>query len=141
MQNNTQFVRWTSDEEDQLINEFSENKSIECISKIHNRSRNAITLRLTELALRMKRSGISLDEIFRKTGITGDAILRYEEEKRKSYADNKPLSQTLREKEKQQLFGSTDYGELLKKLIQVVYNLTTAIDSLKERIDSLKTES
>ena len=79
--NNTQFKKWSSTEEIDLLDEFKQGLDIQAISRKHDRSMNAIKLRLLELATRMHNRGSSEESIFKSTGCTLDDIKNKPQEK------------------------------------------------------------
>lgn len=74
MQSNIQFKRWSDDEEQQLLKEIEEGKPTYVIAKLHERSIKAINLRLLDMAMKMKNSGINDSIVETKTRCTPDQI-------------------------------------------------------------------
>lgn len=71
---NTQFKRWTPEEEVLLLNEISSSVPIYQIARSHDRSKKAIEIRLADIGIKLKNSGLSFDEIKTKTGLTEEQI-------------------------------------------------------------------
>lgn len=71
---NTQFVKWSDAEEQQLLKEVQEGLLISAIAKVHNRSKKAIEIRLQDISIRMVDNGCTYDEVFEKTKCTEEQI-------------------------------------------------------------------
>lgn len=91
---NTQFRKWSSEEEDQLLKEISEGMAIYAISRVHSRSKKAIELRLLDISIRLLDDGLPYSDIFNKTKCTEEQIklrkLQLEEENTKKLSKNHP---------------------------------------------------
>lgn len=88
---NTQFKKWSQDEEDQLLKEVQEGMPIYAIYRLHDRSKKAIELRLLDIAIRMRTKGLSDLEIEEKTKCTKESIDKRIAEK---YAESKENNKT-----------------------------------------------
>lgn len=96
---NKQFKRWTPEEETLLLNEISESIPIYQIAKAHDRSKKAIEIRLADIGIKLKNSGLSFDEIKTKTGLSEEQInerIKTVEEERNNKAStyNQPTIST-----------------------------------------------
>ena len=66
---------WTDDEDKQLLEEMLRNMDVVELSQIHGRSEFQINLRIHLLIHRMHVSGLSTNEIRKKTGVSLSEIL------------------------------------------------------------------
>lgn len=73
---NVQFKKWTEMEEQQLMNEFEQGLDIAEMAKKHNRSIRAIQIRLSDIAVKLNKAGVSLPAIFKSTGQTENDIIK-----------------------------------------------------------------
>ena len=69
------FKSWTRQEEDLLLTAYK-TLSIEEIAKTHERSNNAIEIRLRKLAVKMFDNNISLAKILEETGVDEESIMK-----------------------------------------------------------------
>lgn len=77
---NVQFKKWTEMEEQQLMNEFEQGLDIAEMAKKHNRSIRAIQIRLSDIAVKLNKAGVSLPAIFKSTGQTENDIIKRKSE-------------------------------------------------------------
>ena len=66
---------WSDDEDNQLMEELVNNKSIDEIAEIHSRSEFVIRLRIHLLIYRLHVSGLSVNDIRKKTNMSISEIL------------------------------------------------------------------
>lgn len=135
MNNNTQFKKWTKDEESQLLTLIASGKSLKNIAKLHDRSENAIRLRLLSIAIDMQKSGASYNDIFKRTACTESDVIRrigeIENEKHQKYSP--PMAGT---------FQKNDFGmsSSISDAVTLGTSIKTAIENLKDTIGSLRDE-
>jgi hypothetical protein len=79
MLQNTQFKKWNDAEETQLMEEFEKGIDLVTIARNHNRSVRAIQIRLSDIAVKLQKAGVSSSAIFHSTGQSDSDI-----EKRKA---------------------------------------------------------
>ncbi len=76
-------MKWTNDEENQLLEELLDNLSIHDISIKHNRTIGGITSRIEHIAYKMYTSNISITEISNKTKLNNKQIMYIVNKKKK----------------------------------------------------------
>ena len=84
--------KWSSAEEDQLLQEIKDGLDEETIARNHQRSVGGCMIRLKKIALRMYENNMSFVEIEQATGLKEDVILeqkRIEEKQKPQTADKK----------------------------------------------------
>ena len=89
--------KWTTDEEEQLLQEIADSKDINDIATAHARSVGGVAIRIKEIAYKMHSSNIPIDEISSKTKLSVDEITDIVNKKnnqndRKSKATNSSAS-------------------------------------------------
>ena len=89
----TNLVRkWSSAEENQLLQEIKDGVDEETIARNHQRSVGGCMIRLKKIALRMYENNLSFDEIEEATGLKEDVVLeqkKIEEKQKPQTADKK----------------------------------------------------
>ncbi len=109
--------RWSDNEELILLDELSNNISINDIAINHNRTMGGIKARIKEISLKMYNNGISIEEISKKTFLSHNQILNF--------------AKTKKESEKKQNKESSDFNmvqikdeiNLISKNIELTYKL------------------
>ena len=89
-----QVKKWSSQEEEQLINEINERLDDEEIAKRHQRSLGAIKIRIRKMAVRLYDRGEDLESIKSKLKIEPDEVLeqkKVEENQKKPPTTDKKL--------------------------------------------------
>ena len=66
--------KWTEDEENKLLDEFSKHKSIEDIAVEHKRSKFAIEMRQTYIAKKLNKNGISPSDIASRLNLSEEQV-------------------------------------------------------------------
>ncbi len=125
-------IKWSSEEETQMINEINSGKTISQISDIHQRSNNAIVMRLCEIGKRlMEQKGKTIQEIQKTLKLVSvneieNYIKRENDKKKKNTEEKKP------EKKKEETIESVklELKELNTKyvLLEERYNKLKHID-------------
>jgi len=88
-------VKWSSAEENQLLQEIKDGLDEETIARNHQRSVGAIKIRLKKIALKMKNDDIPIEEIKEATGISEEEIeeqKKIESKQKDSSSDTKKLN-------------------------------------------------
>lgn len=83
----TQFKKWSQEEENQLLDEIARGDIINSIALKHGRSVRAINIRLKDIAVKLRESGVSDSAIEKSTGITPDQITERVVEKEKEQSE------------------------------------------------------
>lgn len=120
---NVQFRKWSSDEEERLLNEVKENIPLSEIAKIHDRSRRAIDIRLADIAVKMSDT-MTPDEVFEKTKMTTEQV-------------NKRKEDQLKEKELKKKNDSITTDDRLTNILAMVKELQSSVAIIRTKIDAI----
>ena len=120
---NVQFRKWSSDEEQRLLNEVKENIPLSEIAKIHDRSRRAIDIRLADIAVKMSDT-MTPDEVFEKTKMTTEQV-------------NKRKEDQLKEKELKKKNDSITTDDRLTNILTMVKELQSSVAMIRTKIDAI----
>jgi hypothetical protein len=131
--------KWSIEEETQMMNEINNNKTITQIANIHQRSNNAIVMRLCEIGKRLiEQKGKTIQEVQKYLKLVSineiESYIKRENDKK-----NKNSEVSKQEKKKEETIDSVK-SEL--KELQTKYNKIKNIDDrfneLNKKVDELK---
>ncbi len=143
MEKNKAPKKWTEEEEKQLLNEISEKKKISEISKIHDRSTNAISMRACDICIRLIQSGKTIEESQQKINIVSiNEIESYiKREKQKKDKDMKKENVSDKTKEDISLDTiNTKLNMMIEKMNQLQNDnniIFSKIEIINEKISSV----
>ena len=138
--------KWSVEEETQIMNEINNNKTITQIANIHQRSNNAIIMRLCEIGKRLiEKKGKTMQEVQKYLKLVSvneiESYIKRENDKKNKNTDVPKL-----EKKKEETIDSvkvelkelhTKYN-LLEDKYNKIKNIDDKFNELNKKVDELK---
>lgn len=115
---------WTSEEDDLLLKELSEDMDLNLIATKHNRTLGGIQTRRKLIAYNMYNKNLSIEDIKDKTKLTEDEIVNYIEKKQNVKRKTEKQNNTTVEIELNEM--KNDIKELkkdIKNLIELIHSI------------------
>jgi hypothetical protein len=131
--------KWTDDEERLLLEELNNNIDIEIIAQKHGRTFGSINSRLKEIACKMYRNNISIEEIIEKTKL-GRGTIKHSIEKKinKVTSDETNNNNNNRFYKKKNKIEEPDYAKIQTDITEIKQYIKKLSSNMNELIDMLK---
>lgn len=118
---------WSDNEENLLLEELNDDIDIETIAENHGRKKGGIIARQREIAYKMYKKDISIEEIIKKTKLDNESINKIIERKENQYFKQKEVDNISIN------INKNDYIELRND----IYELKNEINSLRNTTEEL----
>ena len=118
---------WSDNEENLLLEELNDDIDIETIAENHGRKKGGIMARQREIAYKMYKKDISIEEIIKKTKLDNESINKIIERKENRYFKQKEVDNISIN------INKNDYIELRNN----IYELKNEINSLRNTTEEL----
>jgi hypothetical protein len=131
-------TKWTSNEENQLLYEISQNISDEVIAKLHKRNIGGIVCRRRDIAYKMFKNSTSLEEIILKTKVSEDDlqdIIKKKEVKEKEKIRKRDIVKEVKEKEK---ISKRDFAKDIDEIKTDISDIKKNIQNILEIIQTFE---
>lgn len=119
--------KWTSEEEDALLENLAQNLDYAQIAEKHERTVGSIGLKVKELAYKLSKSGVSVLDIVTKTKLTKEEIEQYINKKNTSM--EKKVEKKVSKSNKQPSDISTELANINKSIDK----LTSLVQSMLKK--------
>ena len=118
--------KWYKEDEDNLLHDIHNNKSIDTIANKYKRTKNAIRSRLKKIAMEMYNNCINMDMITTKTTITETELKKYIANKDTSKNKEIPLKS---------ISNKNDDIQVIKENIDTIIN---ELQKINKRLDNIE---
>jgi hypothetical protein len=127
--------KWTTEEENILLEELNNNIDIELISKSHNRTIGSISSRCQLIAYNMYTNNIPMEEICQKTKLNESevrvSIERFENKIQNKKIKNKKLQVIFNDLENKEIKNENDITEIKKDIKEIKNNIKELVAMMK----------